>query len=298
MDRLFISFSGGRTSAYMTRRLLKQAPAGLDIVVGFANTGKEDERTLKFVNDCDQQLDFNTVWIEADVKEEKGIGTAHRIVNFYTASRAGEPFEAMIKKYGIPNKNFPHCTRELKLSPMTSYLRSIGWESGSYNTAIGIRADEVDRISATYRQNDIIYPLVQWGIRKNDVLNWWHDQDFDLNLPEHRGNCVTCWKKTDRKLMTIAAEDPLAFKFFDRMEQTYPDAGPGDFDRPRHFFRRNQSTRDIVERSRIPFVKWRSQPVQIEMFDPEMDTGGGCGDSCEIYADYEMSPQILVTSET
>lgn len=287
MKRLFISFSGGRTSAYMTWRLLQETRA-TDIVVGFANTGKEDERTLKFVDECDKRLGFGSVWIEAKVNAESGSGTSFRFVNYKTASRAGEPFEAVIQKYGIPNKNFPHCTRELKLHPMTSYLRSIGWEAGSYDTAIGIRADEVDRISATADQNKIIYPLVGWGIRKSDILNWWAKQDFDLDLPEHRGNCVTCWKKSDRKLLTIAAEDPFAFKFFDRMERTYPNAGPGDFDRPRHFFRRNQSARDIIERSRHPFVKWRPEALQLQMFDPEMDVGGGCGDSCEVFADYVM----------
>jgi 3'-phosphoadenosine 5'-phosphosulfate sulfotransferase (PAPS reductase)/FAD synthetase len=51
-----ISFSGGRTSAYMLWRVL-QSNNGLpqDAVVCFANTGKEDEATLRFVRDCGQQ---------------------------------------------------------------------------------------------------------------------------------------------------------------------------------------------------------------------------------------------------
>jgi len=45
-----LSFSGGRSSALMTIERLK---ANNDSVVIFANTGKENEATLKFVNDCD-----------------------------------------------------------------------------------------------------------------------------------------------------------------------------------------------------------------------------------------------------
>ena len=51
-----ISFSGGRTSAYMLWRVL-QSNGGLppEAVVAFANTGKEDEATLRFVRDCGER---------------------------------------------------------------------------------------------------------------------------------------------------------------------------------------------------------------------------------------------------
>jgi len=49
-----ISFSGGRTSAYMLHQIIA-AHDGLlpdDIVVCFANTGKERPETLDFVQRC------------------------------------------------------------------------------------------------------------------------------------------------------------------------------------------------------------------------------------------------------
>lgn len=49
-----ISFSGGRTSAFMVWNIL-QAHGGTlpdDVVVAFANTGKEREETLRFVHEC------------------------------------------------------------------------------------------------------------------------------------------------------------------------------------------------------------------------------------------------------
>lgn len=283
--RLFISFSGGRTSAYMTKRLLDLAAErndGTEIVTLFANTGQEDERTLRFVDRCDRHFGFNVVWIEAVVDPQKGVGTGFKVVDFATASRDGAPFEAVIQKYGIPNKNFPHCTRELKLNPMRAYLKSIGWETGSYDTAIGIRADEVDRISASARENQIIYPLVRWGVKKPDVLSWFAIQPFDLELTEEFGNCVSCWKKSDRKLLTIAKNCPSAFDFFDRMERTYPDAGPGDFDRPRRFFRQSRSAQDILALSTKSFVPYTPDTeVQLSLLDIE----GACGESCEVWSD-------------
>ena len=36
-----------------------------EVLVLFANTGQEHEKTLEFINNCDQQFGFNTVWLEA-----------------------------------------------------------------------------------------------------------------------------------------------------------------------------------------------------------------------------------------
>ena len=72
---LVISFSGGRTSAYLTWRLLQEKDAWKDVVVIFANTGQEHQKTLDFVKNCDDHFGFNTVWIDASVNDERGVGT-------------------------------------------------------------------------------------------------------------------------------------------------------------------------------------------------------------------------------
>ena len=52
--RALVSFSGGRTSAYMLWRILHAHGGALppDFVVAFANTGREREETLRFVHEC------------------------------------------------------------------------------------------------------------------------------------------------------------------------------------------------------------------------------------------------------
>lgn len=273
---LLISFSGGRTSAYMTHLLLETLPAGREAVVVFANTGQEHEATLRFVDACDRHFGFNVVWVEAEVHPKRGAGTKFRAVDFNTASRDGRPFEAVIQKYGIPNNNYPHCTRELKERPIHAFVRSLGWKSGAYDTAIGIRVDEIDRMSDRAHEMGWVYPLVRWGVRKEDVLAWWKAQPFDLELPEHLGNCTWCWKKSLRKHLTLMQEHPEVFDFPRRMERLYPDAGPGDIDRPRRFFRKNLTTDDLFLASQEPFHAFN---------DPNFDLPTGCGghESCEAF---------------
>jgi hypothetical protein len=287
--RLAISFSGGRTSAYMTKRLLDEIDRkAVDVIVIFANTGEEDEGTLQFVQKCDMEFGFNTVWIEALVNPIKGVGTSHKVVDFNSASRIGSeggPFEQMVRKYGIPNPAYPHCTRELKQVPIRSFLRSIGWNANTYNMAIGIRSDEVDRISPKASAEGIIYPLVKWKVTKSDVLKFWKSQSFDLNVPEHRGNCVWCWKKTLRKHMTLALQDPSVFNTPFKLEGKYAFAGSGSTGAPRRFFRGNMTTSDIIH-----MAKTKSFHVFIDdNYSPELDVGNGCGESCEVFSDLESA---------
>jgi hypothetical protein len=192
-DRISISFSGGKTSAYMTKMLLdhfrKHEPER-EISVVFANTGQEHEETLKFVERCDREFGFGVVWIEAVVNPQKGKGIRHKVVNFDTAARNGEPFEAYIAKHGIPNTMYKQCNSRLKTEPMYDYRRSCGWTSGTYSTAVGIRADEIDRISMKgMTEMGLFYPCADAGVTKEDVREWWSKQSFNLNIPEHWGNC-------------------------------------------------------------------------------------------------------------
>jgi 3'-phosphoadenosine 5'-phosphosulfate sulfotransferase (PAPS reductase)/FAD synthetase len=287
--RLSVSFSGGETSGYMLwwcMTHLRQTIPNLEIIVTFSNTGLEDERTLKFVDMCDKQFSANVVWLEAVVNPQRGIGIRHKVVTFETASRAGEPFERMIEKYGIPSPGTPFCSSRLKEEVMHSYRRSLGWSDDSFVTAIGIRADEIDRISETVDERGLWYPLVGLNVKKSDVKTFWSKQIFCLVLPEHYGNCVTCWKKSFRKLYTLALDDPKAFDFMDRMEKTHGKHKPRTRPGANQFFREYKTVQDIFyEAKAINFKKFIPGAFQLELFDPHLDTQGACGDSCEVGAD-------------
>lgn len=263
--RIAVSFSGGRSSALMCELLLKKHPRNKLIFI-FMNTGEEHWKTLEFVKKCDEHYGLNLVYLEAVVHPGRKSCT-HKVVTYDTLSRRGEPYEAIIKKYGIPNLDFPHCTRELKTNPFNSYMRSTCWEPGTFKVALGIRADEPDRIKPPY-----IYPLNEAGIDKQAVLDHWKAMPFDLGIEEREGNCVWCWKKTDKKHVLNIQKNPEWYDFPERMEELYalnrtdllPDA--------RSFFRGRRTTKDM-----------RKLADTLGPIDPRHDSPGPCEESCEVF---------------
>ena len=201
---LLISFSGGRTSAYMAY-MIKNSKFFKDynILTVFSNTGKEKEETLKFVDDCDKAFKLNIVWIEAVISQTPRIGSKYKVVNFETADRTGKPFEGIIQKFGVPSKSFKNCSRDLKIIPIHKYAFDY-FGTKKYLTAIGFRADERHRMGTNVHH---IYPLIEAGISETDIRNWWEKQSFDLKLKDYQGNCDLCFLKSMRKKLTVLKED-------------------------------------------------------------------------------------------
>jgi hypothetical protein len=288
-NRLFISFSGGETSGFMAQWLLTNKAHEYDEVLClFANTGQENEETLRFVQRCDEAFGLNVVWIEADIDLDDRANSSFRVVDYWSASRKGEPFEKVIQAYGIPNPDWLHCTRELKTRPMKKYLRSIGWKSGTYDTAIGIRADEIDRMDPKAKDFRLWYPLIEAVEMTKPRINWfWKDQPFRLRLKGYEGNCATCWKKSTRKLLTIMQEHPEEFDFNERMERLYGHVHPEGHE-DRVFFRQNTSTLELREMAKRGGFSPAIDDAQIYedqlSFPFDLDEPGGrdcSGESCE-----------------
>lgn len=197
-----INFSGGRSSAMMTKLLWDKSQ---DYIVSFQNTGKETPATLDFINECDKRWNLNIVWLE--YCWESGMHGVKQ-VTYETASRNGEPFEMAIdsQKGFLPGLFARYCTRLLKIDTLKRYLKSIGIvDYTSYN---GIRYDEPRRWSKIKDNDDVELPLVSWKITKADVLQFWKEQEFNLMVNEPYGNCDGCFLKGKGKLSIIAKERP------------------------------------------------------------------------------------------
>lgn len=272
-ENLLVSFSGGETSAYLAKWLIDNKGDVYNMVFVFANTGDEEEETLKFIDLCSKKWSINIVWVEAVVHHNERTASTHKVVNFKTASRNREPFKDVIKKYGIPNQNFLHCNREMKLNPIKSYVKSLGWKD--YKTAIGIRVDEFDRINKNRKELGLIYPFISdKPTTKQEVSYWWSKQDFRLKLKSYNTNCRTCWKKSDKVLAQIYKDNPNYFDFNKEMEDKY---GKDKYT----FFRNGRSTEKLIEDLKkinsTPKDKHSDTNFQFNLFSESCDIYSLCG---------------------
>ena len=268
-----ISFSGGRTSAYMLWRVL-QSNSGLpdEAKVCFANTGKEMEETLRFVDRCSKEWNVPITWVEYQNAEETK--DRFRTVTFETASRNGEPFEAIIRKRNyLPNPVSRFCTVEMKVRAIHRYLKSIGWTE--WESMLGIRADEQRRLAKIGNQDygkheEKVAPLGKIGVTKETIGEFWKSHSFDLELPNMNGvtmhgNCDLCYLKGGSQIMSLIAEKPQRAVWWAKMEAlalaSAPSGAKFRTDRPSY----SQMAKFVTE--------------QRDMFDPnEKSIACFCGD--------------------
>lgn len=220
-----ISFSGGRTSAYMLRRILDAhdgvLPANVHVV--FANTGKERPETLDFVRDCGERWGVSVRWVERDpapAARRRG-SFAFRTVSHATAARDGSPYAELLahirsvraakgEAFYLPNPVQRICTTELKIRVMKRVMRSLGY--AHWDMVMGIRADEPRRIKKlrepTAERWEHVLPLADAGVTERDVMAFWSAQPFDLALRSHEGNCDLCFLKRPEHRVLLMAQYP------------------------------------------------------------------------------------------
>lgn len=299
-EQIVISFSGGETSAYMINYLLLNYPKHKYKFI-FMNTGEERQETLDFIHQCEKYFKIDVVWLEYETNYEEN-KPSFKVVSYETAYKSdcefernngykNHPFRKVIERYGIPAIKTPLCSEQLKGAVLLRYMRSEGFEPKDWTLALGIRADEIDRVGKYF------YPLAIGGITKPIVNAFWEKMTFRLQLKGYQGNCKTCWKKSHRKLATIYKENPQHYDFFAKMEEDFSYKPLHRIDKktkelkiiepPFLFFRGNKTVSDIAEMSKQEFEpphddsRNTNYQTSLLLDGTELDVSNGCIESCE-----------------
>lgn len=202
-----INFSGGRSSALMT--VLEYNPE-TDYVL-FCDTGREHPKTYKFILDFEANEGIPIIKIG---------GYTAEIVNDLGSK---DYFREMLERYEykqIPNMVKRFCTPELKIKPARRWARkNIGMK---YENLIGFRSDEPTRVSEQHwKQVNVKYPLMERGINKMMVNQYWGEKPYTLDLPSILGNCTLCMLKGKAQIINILKHFPeLADRYIEDEEQS------------------------------------------------------------------------------
>lgn len=232
-----IAVSGGRTSAYMLRRVLDAYDGTLPqgVVAAFCNTGLEHNLTLDFVHECETRWGVHIHWLEFDRTAEN----LTRIVDYQTASRDGRPMREIIATRPTAHLFNPvsrYCSVTAKARRMQKLMHKV-YGFDWWHATIGLRADEPGRVERARARDGIdrqrnCLPLADAGITKEMIADYWRSSAFDLQLPNvggvtPMGNCVMCPMKARAKLINglrvmpeaadwwIGAEDEMTVRIAD-----------------------------------------------------------------------------------
>lgn len=323
-----ISFSGGRTSAYLLHLMMQ---FNKDIPCVFMDTGAEHPNTYQFIRDIYNKWQPKLTLLRVSINKTHGEGSTYRRIDINDVRCDYEPWKAMLKKYGHPYVGGAFCTDRMKTKPFTVFCEDY-FGKGQYETWLGIRYDEPARLwgedlfkamkasgvsnesassvfckaihLARSLNSDICYTLLQsqFGTMpfiaegcqeriafimqsnlrylaemstfdKQDVLDWWEEQPFDLDLEEHKGNCVFCIKKSLQKVALAAKDEPgMADEFWKVLAEN--DKKPDKV-----MYRSNSTLQEVI----VMFDDSSRSELASRMRSMRQYDTGSCSESCEAF---------------
>jgi 3'-phosphoadenosine 5'-phosphosulfate sulfotransferase (PAPS reductase)/FAD synthetase len=233
--------SGGSTSAVMAALL----PAS--VLLCFQNTGREALRTYDFLGELEEALGRPIVLLEYRKPPTKGgrpCEAGFEVVTHKTLHLDGEPFEMLMEALNAfrakngKGKIAPWwrsriCTTYMKTRNARNYVtRQLGWTK--WTEAVGLRADEPARVAKLRvghpRHVGRWAPLNSANIMKGDVVRFWDEQSFKLDLPEYMGNCTGCFLKDQSDIARASLHAETDWRWWRDMELRWPGWGGRGFE--------------------------------------------------------------------
>ena len=270
-----VSFSGGRTSAYLCHLMVEQfGRENVDFV--FMDTGFEHPATYDFVKHVNTAFGLNLICLRGDFSRPLGDGVGFSVVNIKQCKQDFVPFSNMMVKYGVPYIGGMFCTDRMKLQPFKKYCDD-KYGKGNYETWLGIRSDEPKRLTP---KDGIRYLAEISDFEKQDVLDWWKKQYFDLQIDEWLGNCVFCPKKSNLKLAAAQRDEPEIYLQW--LDAIYSDSVRVD-DKTGHLskmYRGKQSLESLI----ATFDGSTGEEIKARLRGSKSTDTGSCSESCEVFS--------------
>ena len=344
-----VSFSGGRTSAYLCKVMIdKFGRENVDFV--YMDTGAEHPKTYEFIRNVNKHFDLNLTCLRGDFSMPLGKGVGYNIVSIDDIGTDLAPFKGMMSKYGVPYIGGAFCTDRMKLKPYKKYCDDT-YGPKNYETWLGIRSDEpkrylgekvvkyfndqedqdldcdafaklfkamvendgdprgkvdifdgywpepsdfdksrffnewqkaVDIIVDAYEnktKGNLHYMVEISGFEKRDVLEFWSEMPFDLEIEEQLGNCVFCPKKSNLKLAAAQRDEPELYHDF--LEMLYSDDVRHD-DKTGHWSQMYRGKRSL-EQVVAMFDVSTGDEIKSRIRGAKMTDTGSCSESCEVF---------------
>lgn len=281
-----ISFSGGRTSAYLVN-LFKLDPTAHFV---FMDTGAEHPATYQFIKDIVKHWEIDLVCLRVVFNPKMNKGGSYKIVSLNELKQDLEPWREMVKKYGSPYYDLPFCTARMKTEPFEKYCNDT-FGKNNYERWIGIRYDEPKRLpieilnslglpvhkKAVKQKQGFRYLAEISEFEKNDILDWWEKQPFDLAITEHLGNCVFCIKKGLNKVALASKDEPEQFvKWVEATEGNHVRSEGRKYNHHRMYRERLHGS-DIAE----IYKEHSRDELYNSLRSSKRYESGSCSESCE-----------------
>ncbi len=149
-----VSFSGGRTSAYLVHLMEHlRNTTGLDVRYVFMDTGAEHPKTYEFIRNVVKHWNVDITCLRVVVNPELGKGNSYKIIGLDEIGPDLQPWIDITKKYGTPYFGGAFCTRTMKIEVCERYCRDNFSDVESW---LGMRIDEQGRI-----WGEKIFPLLR-----------------------------------------------------------------------------------------------------------------------------------------
>lgn len=138
---------------------------------------------------------------------------------------------------------------------------------------------EARKLHEKMKKNNIMYMAEISDFTKEDVIDWWDEQLFTLEISEHEGNCVFCPKKSDLKLAAAQRDNPDLY--IQWLEAIYSDSvrtgkGTGSAN---SMYRGKQSLENLIAK----FDGSTGEEIKQRIKGARMYDSGSCSESCEVF---------------